>query len=605
MRVTLVVGLLASLLFSAAQASAAPRRPPSQLAQAADVLRAYQRWRGGSRFMRMRTAHFVGTQTSQGSAERIERWTSVAGTYRMDSGVGDNFSSVRVGPSGSWNLMFSGQVQSLTPEERAIELRVGRILMPLTDADELGRARLVRNETVRGRRNAVVEMRDLHGDGLDYFIEPNGVLTGVRLHVDGKTRSFTYRDWRKVGGVRMPFREVATDRDGDEVRTIFTSVTPNVAPRSATFDRPEPRVSVTFRRLGRADWLPFAFFEGERIFIDARVNGKPVSVLLDSGAEASVLDRAFLDTLGLADGVNTVAKGFNATTAASIVQSVSIDLGTVEMRGLTVASIDLSTVASQLRHPLPMILGAEIFREAVVDIDFAGRRIAFEDPASFSPPQGAIAASVTADNGLYLIGAMIAGKPARLEFDLGSGAPLTLWRSFWSRFPLPQRRSTTLIGGVGGTGEAGIADVPHINIGGADFASVPTILMPDAGQGSSIMRSDGNVGLPLLKRFRLIVDLPHSQIWFVGPADVTTPFAKDRSGLATGPATIGRKVLHVAAGSPSAGARVTVGDTVLTIDGVDAAAPSKREWNTEPAGTQHLLMMGDGRTIIITLADYF
>jgi hypothetical protein len=45
--------------------------------------------------------------------------------------------------------------------------------------------------------------------------------------------------------------------------------------------------------------------------------------------------------------------------------------------------IDLSGVASQEAHPMPLVLGKEAFNQLIIDIDFQHRKIAFYDPSGY------------------------------------------------------------------------------------------------------------------------------------------------------------------------------------------------------------------------------
>jgi len=58
-----------------------------------------------------------------------------------------------------------------------------------------------------------------------------------------------------------------------------------------------------------ANVYPLKLTRGDRLLLAAQVNGHDVEALLDSAAEASFLDRAFAQRIGLAGQESATAKG--------------------------------------------------------------------------------------------------------------------------------------------------------------------------------------------------------------------------------------------------------------------------------------------------------
>src|SRR5215470_14344921 len=54
---------------------------------------------------------------------------------------------------------------------------------------------------------------------------------------------------------------------------------------------------------------PLSLTRGSRLMIDARVNGHPVSALLDSAAEATLIDAAWAKSLHLSGGTTVTGQG--------------------------------------------------------------------------------------------------------------------------------------------------------------------------------------------------------------------------------------------------------------------------------------------------------
>lgn len=356
-------------------------------------------------------------------------------------------------------------------------------------------------------------------------------------------------------------------------------------------------------------WLPFEYVAGTRIFVPATINGRAVLAMLDSGASSTVLDRRFASGLGLVPKGELTGEGAGGSTPYGIVQGIKLKLGDLSWNGGDAVAIDLSAVEKQVGRPLPVILGGELFNDAVVEIDFKARRIAFHDPVLFRAPSDARAVPLTPAGENQAITALVEGRSATLLFDLGNAGAVDLFPRFWEQpgFTDHRRTSTTLAGGVGGVSVQTVTMIRNLALGGVTFDDLPTRL--EDRQSSLDARTgllDGNIGMGVLGRFHLIVDFPHHQVLFAPPIDASTPFRVNHSGLTLQPGPAGSKVLHVAPGSPVATAGIIVGDVIVAIDGINAAADeSGGAWQYGSIGKTIRLRLADGREKTVTLARYF
>jgi hypothetical protein len=357
-------------------------------------------------------------------------------------------------------------------------------------------------------------------------------------------------------------------------------------------------------------WLTFERFAGTRLFLPVVINGHPAVAMLDSGASATVLDRRFAASLGLKSQGDLTGQGAGGSTAYGVVHGVDLTLGDLTLRGSTAVAIDLSAVERQIGHPLTVILGGELFRDAVVDIDFQGHRLAFRDPAAYQAPKGVPAAALTPAGENQAIAAVVEGRPAKLLFDLGNGSALALFPRFWGRpeFLAGRRTSTLLTGGVGGMSVEKLAMVAELTLGGVAFQALPAAL--ESAGSSEDARSgqlDGNLGMAVLSRFHLIIDFPHARVLLAPPFDTVTPFEVNHAGLTLQPGAAGSKVLHVAPASPAEAAGLRPQDVIIAVDGASAGATGSggSKWWCGPVGQQLRLHLADGRIKVLTLASYF
>ncbi|SDA35856.1 retropepsin-like aspartic protease [Sphingomonas sp. NFR15] len=354
-------------------------------------------------------------------------------------------------------------------------------------------------------------------------------------------------------------------------------------------------------------WLPFEYVAGTRIFVRTTVNGRSVLAMLDSGASSTVLDRRFAASLGLSAKGDLTGQGAGGSTPYGVIQGVTVKLGDLSWTGGDAVAIDLSAVEKQVGHPLPMVLGGELFRDAVVEIDFKNRRIAFHNPSSYRAAPNARAVALTPAGENQAISVLVEGRAAKLLFDLGNAGAVDLFPGFWEQpgFDDNRRTSTTFAGGVGGMSVQKVTMLRTIALGGATFEELPSRL--EDRQSSLAARSgdlDGNIGMGVLSPFHLVVDFPHHRVLFAPPVDVTTPFRVNHGGLTLQAGPSGSKVLYVAPGSPSAIAGVAVGNVIVAVDGRSAGGQNGT-WQDGPVGRTVRLRLADGQEKTVTLARYF
>ena len=452
-------------------------------------------------------------------------------------------------------------------------------------------------------------------DIYDAFIDPaTGELDGWRITEDRKTRFESKADWRTVDGVRMPFLQTTTtDVPGGDQTVRLATVELNRPIAAALFDRPAQVKKVSFAGgVGSTGWIDFEFFGGNRIYFPARVNGHPVVVLLDSGAESSAIDRTWAASIGLTGKGGFTAMGSGGVDTAGVINGVQVEVGNLTLKDLTVASLDFGPVAAKIGHPLPFVLGNEMFSETAVDIDFAHHRIAFRDPSKLTKPDGAIEIPLASVKGIRSIPVSVEGRPpVQFDFDLGNGSPLLIFPAYYqSQHLLDGRRATQVLGGaIGGIRPQGEAVIRRIDIGGVAFDDVPTQFMADVQSGVNSDLTLGNVGLPILSRFHLVVDYSHDRLIAIpDPQAVKAPFAKDRLGLELTKDAAEFTVAFVSPGGPAEAAGFKAKERVRLIDGRPADAwPKDRltRLTSGAAGTEVAFTLDDGVVRRVRLADYF
>lgn len=620
MKRALVLALFLTAAAAPVTGFAAPVQSPAQASAnapaVAKLLDQHIAWRGGGAFRALQSVTQNGEVEAaklkgpgQGGADRTGR---VWSRYKL--GPIDGADAVTA--SDAWQQQ-QGVVEDMPATQinrmrREAALETGAAFDGALGA---GFARLA-DETRDGRTWAVVRVTFGDNDSYDLFLDPgSGELLGWRATVDRRTFFQRFGDWRMVDGVRMPFLlEELHDNPAENVIQRLDKVALNTPLADADFARPQTLKLATFAggAHGTAP-VPFRFYNSNRIYIPSKVNGHEVELLLDSGADVTVFDTAFAKSLGLKLEGEAVANGTGGQTPVQMTRNAEIVIGSMTLHIPVVMVMDLSDVSKRLGMPMPAILGADVFKQLIVDLDFGRSTIAFDEPAGFTPPPGAVTVPVIEQEGVRTVPASIEGGPeVQVDFDIGNGSPLLVFPAYWQPHKMLDNRkvSSRLGGAVGGSREEKVAIVRTLTFAGHTFHDVPAQFSLPGANAVDSDHSVANIGLPIYSRFRMITDYPHDRLFMVPNArGIDAPFRKDRAGLNTVFEGDHLRVVYVAPGSPAEAAGWKAGEQVTAIDGKPIGAgyngSDQSRWLYGAAGKAVTLKTADGAVRKLVLKDYF
>ena len=580
------------------------------------VVDRYAAWRGGAAFEHIQAIHLRGILDTAGLRGTEEIWADRDGRQRVDTDLGVLKTNQVVVPNRSWDIAPSGQVETLPQSTEESNSRYLALQLPDALRGRGGaKANLRASETRDGRSWAVVRVTFGDLDTYDVFIDPQtGALGGLRIIEDRRARFESFDDWRMVDGVRMPFLlTTKTDVPGGDQTVKITSLSVNEVVPADRLARPAPVHKAVFSNGATSTgWIDFEFYGGNRIYFPAKINGHDTAVLLDSGATISAIDRAFAAEIGVGAKGGFTAPGAGGIDTMGFTGGVEVKIGNLVLHDVNAATFDLAPIGKRIGHPMPFVLGDELFNELSVDIDFNHHRMAFRDPASLAKPAGAAEVPLRRIFGNRSVPVSVEGAaPVDFEFDLGNGGPLDVYPAYYQARDLPGGRRTSQLmgGGVGGYRAETVASLRHFTFAGVDFLDVPATFSPDTLSASNSNKVVGNIGLSVLARFRLIIDYSHDRLYATPYADAATaPYARDRLGLSLTKTNAGFAVEFVSPGSPAQAAGFKAGDTVAAIDGMPAKA-----WNENSlaslryaaAGTAVAFTMANGSIRRVAMADFF
>ena len=353
--------------------------------------------------------------------------------------------------------------------------------------------------------------------------------------------------------------------------------------------------------------VPFELFRGNRIVVPATLNGHSSELILDTGASATTVDKAYARSIGLPPGQKVEATGAGGVVEAEIVPNVTLEVGGMRFENMTVAVMDLQPIARGVGRPVDVVLGREFFNSAVVSIDWAGKRLRVSSHEAFKPASGASEIALAKKGPFNTIPVAIAGgEPIQALLDLGNGGALSLPRTYWGSRPdlAALRYAESRRGGVGGLSPARAAMIPSVTLANRTFSSVPATLSESGNDHDA--EKMANVGIGLLKQFQVDLDLGRDRI-YLSPRTDSPAFDRDRSGTRTDLIGDRLKVTFVSPQGPAAAAGIREGDEIVAIDGKKVTPDYFRraDWTRGPAGRSVSLRRADGSEVKVVLRDYY
>ncbi|PCE22947.1 hypothetical protein BWP39_25015 [Paraburkholderia acidicola] len=326
--------------------------------------------------------------------------------------------------------------------------------------------------------------------------------------------------------------------------------------------------------------LPLSIIDN-RPFVGVTVDAKgPFQFILDTGSSSSTVSAALADSLKL-PAVNT-GTGTGAGEHALSFPVVHLDdlsVGPFSIGTLDAPAMDTSALSRAMGFQrFEGVLGVEIFQQHVLTLDAARQQLVIENEAQFKPPAGAIKVPFSLDeNQMPLIEASVAGTTGLFQIDTGDRFSLTLFNAFWQAHALNEKMGRTVeaMTGYGGGGPIrGLVGRPTVfSIGGLALpAPVTRLSLQKAGAFTQTDRA-GNIGMGILKRFRVSFDYGHHVMWLSKGPEFAASDRYDRSGMWLGlSAQGGLQVLDVVVDSPASAAGIRSGDLIEKVGPLRADA---------------------------------
>ncbi len=363
----------------------------------------------------------------------------------------------------------------------------------------------------------------------------------------------------------------------------------------------------------RVATVPFEL-NGNVILVQVRVNAsRPLWFVLDTGAYSSSVNSTVAKDLGLRTGETGVTHGAAGAVPNAELPDVTLDVNGALLENLDIHAFPLGPLENNAGRSLDGILGAELFRRFVVEIDYEAAVIRLYEPSgfeyrgdgevlpiSFHRNHPYVRARVTLPGGGSLDGEFVV--------DAGSNLPLILLPRFIDENGLRPSLPATLETwgrGVGGEMILPIGRAKSLQLG--RFAlDAPVVALPRSGEFGFAGKA-GNIGSAVLRRFRVTFDYSRKRMILERGSRFAEPFEFDMSGLqlvSESPSFGVVRVNRVLEKSPAAEAGIRPGDEILTFGGrpvTELRLAALREMLRQP-GKQYLLQLNrGGETVAVEL----
>ncbi len=271
-----------------------------------------------------------------------------------------------------------------------------------------------------------------------------------------------------------------------------------------------------------ADGAPTAI-EVERapsghLFVKPVVDGHDLGwFILDSGAGMQALSKSSSTTLGLEHFGTRYVIGAGGKAKSSFVRAAKLELGPATVDRPTFIEIDTDGLSKLFARPIAGIIGADFFRRATVEIDFAAPSVMICDPAKFELTAGRWTPA-RFNHRHPCVEAKFEGERSGLfVLDTGSGSEVLFHSPAVESLKLLDGRETTAVSlsGLGGAQTARAGKLQWLELAGRRFESLDAQFATVKTGALSDLATVGVLGGKILKSRKLVLDYPHSRVAFV------------------------------------------------------------------------------------------
>lgn len=290
--------------------------------------------------------------------------------------------------------------------------------------------------------------------------------------------------------------------------------------------------------------IPFRMVKN-LIVVPMTINEKgPFNFLLDTGIGVCLITNpSLIDSLHLTGLRQMKITGFGQGNelSASVASGVTLRLGRTVARSMNVIILneDLLELSETLGMPVHGLIGYDFFNSFMVEIRYSAQRITLRPFSSGYIPEKSTVVSISVEDKKPYIESTVeldgkVYKALKMIVDTGAGHAVSLESYDKKSFLAPKKNIAANLGvGLLGPIHGHIGRIQSITIGNYLFQNVVASFpeFQEVIKRSGFPERDGNLGNPILKRFRVMFDYSRNKLFLRPAHSFKEPFEHDMSGL--------------------------------------------------------------------------
>jgi hypothetical protein len=445
------------------------------------------------------TAHWTGTITRGDGAEHFEvtadytgryrqSWTTPLGTY-MEGCDGTN----------DWVADENGTVTT-QPTQHQFSFEYALVRLNAFRLDSTTQATVSGPVDVDGRHAYALKLVEGDRSTTLYLDVQTALVDGA----DSGDHVVRYKTYKTFDGAPIP-TSIEETAGGSKVTRTIDDVTFGVSVAGA-FDAPAPREPA----FPTGDDDVNTTFDSPHglIVLQAKINDKPVRLLLDSGSSSSVIDADVAKNLQLPTAGTAQVQGAGLLSG-TFARADKVDVAGITFTPLIMEAIPLKLPDTISHEKIDGVLGYDFLSHVVARIAYFTKQIQFIRPDTFKySGTGAVLTADLSSRVPYVPASMGSGDKGTFTVDTGSDEGLVLYNDFASQhlrdFVDPMEMQQKSSGGVGGEFSTRAGVVTLFNLGIFQVTQVPAEIVLHASGAFSQGESDGLIGARVLGEFRAV-----------------------------------------------------------------------------------------------------
>jgi len=320
--------------------------------------------------------------------------------------------------------------------------------------------------------------------------------------------------------------------------------------------------------------FPFRQFTGGVVLVKARFAEYPDSLnfILDTGSGGISLDSTTCERLKIKSSPSDrTIRGIAGIRTVRFVYNQKLHLPNLDVDSLNFHVNDYEILTAAYGEQIDGIIGFSFLSRYIVKIDYDSSKIHVYSRGSMKYPRGG-----------FLLRPILSTLPiqvarihdereinSRFYFDTGAGLCLLLSSDFVDDSSLLSKKKKPVLTqgeGLGGKMEMKLTTVRDFKLGPYRFKKVPTYIFDDNYNVTAYPYLGGLIGNDILRRFNVIINYDHRDIYLQPNTHFRDPFDYSYTGLGIYKIDGEVRVIDIMPGSPAEKAGFIPGDIIMAMN---------------------------------------